>query len=33
MGKEIYVSDEDSIDMATAISGSGPAYVFLSWNR
>ncbi len=29
MGKEIYVADEDSIDMATAVSGSGPAYVFL----
>jgi pyrroline-5-carboxylate reductase len=29
MGKEIYVEDEKYIDMATAISGSGPAYVFL----
>jgi pyrroline-5-carboxylate reductase len=29
MGKEIYVNDEKYIDMATAISGSGPAYFFL----
>ena len=29
MGEEIYVADEQYIDMATAISGSGPAYVFL----
>jgi pyrroline-5-carboxylate reductase len=29
MGKEIYVDDENYIDMATAISGSGPAYFFL----
>jgi len=29
MGKEVYVDDEKYIDMATAISGSGPAYVFL----
>ena len=29
MGKEIYVGDEKYIDMATAVSGSGPAYVFL----
>ena len=29
MGKEIYVDDEKSIDMATAVSGSGPAYYFL----
>jgi len=29
MGKEIYVADEDYLDMATAVSGSGPAYVFL----
>jgi len=29
MGREIYVDDEKYIDMATAISGSGPAYVFL----
>ncbi len=29
MGKEIYVPDEKFIDMATAVSGSGPAYIFL----
>lgn len=29
MGKEIEVSDEDYLNMATAMSGSGPAYVFL----
>jgi len=29
MGKEIYVDDEKYVDMATAVSGSGPAYVFL----
>lgn len=29
MGKEIYVADEQYIDMATAVSGSGPAYFFL----
>ena len=29
MGKDIYFSDEQYIDMATAISGSGPAYIFL----
>ena len=29
MGKEIYVAEEKYIDMATAVSGSGPAYVFL----
>ncbi|MFH1662968.1 MAG: pyrroline-5-carboxylate reductase [Chloroflexota bacterium] len=29
MGKELYVTDEQYIDMATAISGSGPAYIFL----
>ena len=29
MGKEIYVDDESYIDMATAVSGSGPAYFFL----
>jgi len=29
MGKELYVEDENYLDMATAISGSGPAYFFL----
>jgi len=29
MGEELYVDDESYIDMATAVSGSGPAYVFL----
>ena len=29
MGEEIYVSDERYMDMATALSASGPAYVFL----
>lgn len=29
LGREIYVSDEKYLDMATAVSGSGPAYFFL----
>ncbi|GIW13269.1 MAG: pyrroline-5-carboxylate reductase [Tepidiforma sp.] len=29
VGRELYVDDERKIDMATAVSGSGPAYVFL----
>jgi len=29
LGQEIYVADEKYLDMATALSGSGPAYVFL----
>jgi pyrroline-5-carboxylate reductase len=29
MGLEIYVDDEKYLDMATAVSGSGPAYIFL----
>ena len=29
IGEEIYVSDEKYMDMATALSASGPAYVFL----
>jgi pyrroline-5-carboxylate reductase len=28
-GKELYVADEVFLDMATAVSGSGPSYVFL----
>lgn len=29
LGQEIYVPDEKYVDMATAVSSSGPAYVFL----
>jgi pyrroline-5-carboxylate reductase len=29
LGKEICVEDEDALDMATAVSGTGPTYVFL----
>ena len=29
LGKEVYVPDEGYIDMATAVSGSGPAYIYL----
>lgn len=29
LGKAVYVQDENQMDMATALSGSGPAYIFL----
>ncbi len=29
LGREIYVEDESYLDMATALSGTGPAYVFM----
>lgn len=29
MGKELYVEKEDALNMATAVSGTGPTYVFL----
>jgi pyrroline-5-carboxylate reductase len=29
MGREVYVDDEKYLDMATALSGSGPGFVFL----
>ncbi len=29
MGRELYVEDEGMLDMATAVSGTGPTYVFL----
>ncbi len=29
LGKELYMSDEKFLDMATAVSGTGPTYVFL----
>ncbi|MCW5849529.1 MAG: pyrroline-5-carboxylate reductase [Anaerolineae bacterium] len=29
LGEELYVEDESYLDMATALSGTGPAYIFL----
>jgi pyrroline-5-carboxylate reductase len=29
LGEEVFVADENYLDMATALSGTGPAYVFL----
>jgi pyrroline-5-carboxylate reductase len=29
LGSEVYVTHEDELDMATALSGTGPTYVFL----